>query len=250
MEAAAILEQLGLDVKEVQVYLGLLELGEATILAISKKSGVKRPTAYLIVESLEKKGLVIRRVVGKKIYFTAQHPKKILADAEVRLAQLHETIPQLEAMMQRSDERPRVIIYEGKDAIDRVYDDSFVIKGELLFMSNMDLVHDVFARTLQKVEYASLSPDFRTRELGDDSDTTRKYAARVAGPYRDVRIMPKEFSPFATDIGIFGKNTVITSGKKEFFSVRIESEDIAHAFRALFEAMWQISKPAVEIKPS
>lgn len=242
MNTTEALKQLGLDDKEASVYTGLLELGEASVLTISKKTGVKRPTAYLVLNALEARGLVSRTIKAGKTLFTAQHPKTILTEAELRVKQLQEVIPQFEAMMRRSDDRPRVKIYEGKEALDRAYDDAFVIKGEQLFMSNMDIVHEVFARTLQKVDYSTLSPEFSIRELVDDSETSKKYAARVSKQYRQVRFLPKGLSPFATDIGIFGNNTIITSGTKEFFSVRIESEEIASAFRAMFEALWQISR--------
>jgi len=235
------LKQFGLEDKEIRLYMGLLELGEASVLAISRKTGVKRPTAYLILSALEARGLVSRILKGKKVLFAAQHPKTMLAEAELRMTQLKEAIPQFEAMMHRSDEKPRMKIYEGKDALDRAYDDAFVERGEQLFMSNMDIVHDVFARTLQKVEYSTLSPEFNVKELVDDSETSRKYAARVSGPYRQIRFMPKTAFPFATDVGIFGNNVIITSGKKEFFSVRIESEDIANAFRAVFATIWAVS---------
>ena len=246
MNPKEVLVELGLEEKEIALYLGLLELGEGTVLAISRKTGVKRPTAYLILEGLEKRGLVSRSTKGSKTLFTAQHPKKIEVETELGISQLREVMPQFEAMMKRSDERPRVVIYEGKEGLDRAYDDAFLIKGELLFMSNMDIVQEVFARTLQKVEYSTLSPEFRVKELLEDSGTSRKYGAKVSGSYRQIRFMPKTFSPFATDIGIFGNNTVITSGKKEYFSVRIESEEIAKAFRVMFEALWNIAKEASE----
>ncbi|MEK7129866.1 MAG: helix-turn-helix domain-containing protein [Patescibacteria group bacterium] len=247
MNPAEALKQLGLEDKEIAIYMSLLESGQATVLSISRKTGVKRPTSYLVLNSLEARGLVSRTIKAGKTLFTAQHPKTILTEAELRVKQLQDIIPQFEAMMHRTDDRPRVKIYEGKEALDRAYDDSFVIKGEQLFMSNMDIVHDVFPRTLQKIDYATLSPAYSVRELLADSVTSQKYAARVSGPYRQTRFMPKAFSLFATDIGIFGNNTIITSGKKEFFSVRIESEEITSAFRTMFEAMWKISEDTNKI---
>ena len=241
MNPSEVLKQLGLDEKEIVVYTGLLELGEATVLTISKKTGVKRPTAYLVLESLETKGFVSRIVRGKKIFFAAQHPKKLLSEAEIRLKQIKNSIPQFEAMMLQKDNRPRVIVYEGKEALDRAYDESFLAKGELLFFSNMELVQDVFPRTLNKQRYMSLSPELQIREVVDDSPLSVDYAKQVQGPYQRVRIMPKTFSPFATDIGVFGNTTLITSGKKEYFTVKIESKEIADAFRAMFEAMWMVS---------
>ncbi len=236
------LAQLGLDEKEISVYMGLLELGEATILTISKKTGVKRPTAYLILEALERRGLATKVAKGKKTLFVAQHPKKILTEAEVRLKQLKEVMPQFEAMMQRSDDRPRVKIYEGKDALDRAYDDAFIVKGEMLFMSNIEVTEDVYAKTLQKFDYIAYSKDFCIRELIIENEASKKYAAKNNGQYRRINFLPQEFGLFTTDIGIYGNNVVITSGKKEYFCVRIESPEIADAFRAMFEAVWRLSR--------
>ena len=52
------LEAFGLTEKESRVYLALLELGEAGIGEIAKKSAIKRTTLYDVVENLKKSGLV------------------------------------------------------------------------------------------------------------------------------------------------------------------------------------------------
>jgi len=242
MNTSDVLRHAGLEDKESDVYMALLERGQATVLEISRKTGVKRPTAYLVLNALETKGFVSRVVKGKKTFFLAQHPKKIVTEAEIRLKEIREAMPQFEALLDRSSERPRMMIYEGKDALDRAYDDAFVIKGEILFMNNTALVENVFGRTLNKWNYAQLSQQFKLREIVDDSDTSREYAKKVKGPFRTIRFMPASFAPFETEVAIFGNNTLITSGKKEYFTVKIESADIASAFRAMFEAMWRISK--------
>lgn len=245
MNLAEVLSHFGLDDKEIALYLGLLEIGESTVLSISKKTGIKRPTAYLVLAALESKGFVSRVLKGKKIFFSPQHPKKIVTEAELRLKEAQDAVPQFEAMLQNKDDRPRVIVYEGRSKLDKAYDEAFLIEGEVVAFSNTALVQELFARTLQKVNYAT-SQKFRTREVLDDSEASRMYAKRWAGPYRHIRIMPKGPVLFETDIAAFGNTTLITSAKKEFFTVKIESKEIANAFRVLFEAMWQISKPAAE----
>lgn len=72
------LKHIGLNEKEAQIYLSLLELGKATVLSVSKRSGIKRPTAYLVLESLVEKGFVSRIIKGKKTFFSSQNPKKLL----------------------------------------------------------------------------------------------------------------------------------------------------------------------------
>ena len=54
-------------------------------------------------------------------------------------------------------------------------------------------------------------------------------------------MIPKEFLPFEVDIGIFGNKVLITSLKKEYFTVSLQSAEISQAFRHMFEVMWIIS---------
>ncbi len=233
---------LGLSQKEASVYLALLELGEASVLKIARKSNIKRPTCYVLLRSLEEKGFASRILRAKKTLFSAQHPKKLVTEAELRLKELNEAMPQLESLLHNEEDRPRVKMYEGKEELDRAYDEWFVVKGEALYISTFKLSIEVFPKTFRKVGYAPLSPGFSVRELIDESEEARKYAKEVSGPYRQVRFIPKELLPFEADIGIFGNHTLITSVKKEYFTVDIESKEIARAFRTIFEVLWRAAK--------
>jgi hypothetical protein len=48
--------------------------------------------------------------------------------------------------------------------------------------------------------------------------------------------------PLEADIGIFGSHVLITSVKKEYFTIDIESKEIARAFRTIFEMVWISAK--------
>ena len=73
MDPKESLKHIGLNEKEIQIYLSLLELGSSTVLAIAKRSGIKRPTAYLVLQSLVEKGFASRIIKGKN-----NKPKTIL----------------------------------------------------------------------------------------------------------------------------------------------------------------------------
>ena len=236
------LQNLGLEEKETSIYLALLELSEATVLQISKKSGIKRPTAYLILHSLEEKGFISKVLKGKKTLYSPQHPQKLVVEAELRLKELQGVVPQLESLLDKEGGKPRVMIYEGKEQLDRAYDESFIQKGENLYIGSIGLSMEMFPRSFKKFELKTLSPEFRVREIVDESEEGRRFAEEARGPYRSIRFIPKELLPFETDIGIFGNNVIITSAKKEYFTVKIESEEIARAFRTIFEMMWQAAK--------
>jgi sugar-specific transcriptional regulator TrmB len=61
------LEKLGFSSKEADVYISLLELGSAIVSDVAKKAGINRSTAYVLLESLAKKGFPGREPVD--------HPK-------------------------------------------------------------------------------------------------------------------------------------------------------------------------------
>ena len=237
------LQELGLEEKEARIYLALLELGEGTILEISRKSGIKRPTTYVVLRSLEEKGFVSRVLKGKKTLYSAQHPKKLITEAEVRLKELQEVVPQLESLAGKASTKPRILIYEGKDRLDQAYDEMFITKGEMLFMSNIGLSKEGFPKTFRKYQYKSASPEFRTREISVDDQAGRESAKEFAGPYYEVRFLPKNFKPFENDIGVYGNRVLISSLKREYFVVVIESEEVAQTFRTMFEMMWQSAIP-------
>ena len=233
---------LGLEPKEASIYIAILELGETTVADIAKKSGVKRPTAYVILRSLESKGFVSRLIKGKKTLFSPEHPRKLITEAEIRLKELNEILPQLESLFHTEEGRPRVMIYEGKEELDRAYDEWFVVKGELVYIGTLKLSSEIFSKTYNKLKYIAQSPEFSLRELIDDNDEGRKYAKEVSSSRRLVRFLPKEVLPFEADIGIFGNRVLITSVKKDYFTVSVESKEIAEAFRKIFDTLWGIAK--------
>src|SRR3989338_3658806 len=68
---------IGLSDNEAKVYMAILDLGQATVLEISAKAGVNRPTTYVQIESLKKMGLVSSQTKGKKQIFIAESPDQL-----------------------------------------------------------------------------------------------------------------------------------------------------------------------------
>src|SRR3989338_2859882 len=72
------LQKVGLSEKEAKIYLALLELGQATVLELAKKSGIKRPTVYVVIEEMREKGYVAKAMRERRVCFTAKSPDLIL----------------------------------------------------------------------------------------------------------------------------------------------------------------------------
>lgn len=109
------LKNLDLSEKEAIVYLASLELGSSIIQEIAKKSQISRSTAYEIIESLMKKGLMCALTEGKKRYFSAERPERLMSLIDIkqkgpegRRKELKAILPELRELTKLSKERPKV----------------------------------------------------------------------------------------------------------------------------------------------
>src|SRR3989344_5864289 len=146
------LKNLGLSENEAKVYLAMLELGPASAMEISQKSGINRPTAYVQIESLKKLGLVSTQTKGKKQLFIAESPDQLefvldkqLTDVKNKKDELQKMIPELLNLYRSSGSQPQVRFFEGKEGLLRMQE--IVLKSdikEILAVASVDQIFEVF----------------------------------------------------------------------------------------------------------
>ncbi len=111
------LELLGLTQKEALVYYALLLLKKGTALSIAKASGLKRPTVYLVLESLVKKKLVrATSYRGVRDYhaLSTEHLKRLIQSQE-QLVQKH--TPQMTTLYDQRADKLRLRVYSTARSI-------------------------------------------------------------------------------------------------------------------------------------
>ncbi len=237
------LEQFGLTDKEARVYLAVLELGQDTVLNIAKKAELKRPTVYLILDSLISKGLIsILPKAGKTLYL-AENPDYLLTVLEKRKEGLKNILPMLSAMYRIEKQKPQVRYYEGKEGVKRIYSELRQAKEYILFYGSIkDISKDFEEELLIPEEIKKMG--IQVKEIMTSDPIDLKYAKRIMrmnNPNHIVRIVKKGVD-FALDSAIFDDKIAIVSVKKDFFGVIIESKDISHSFKVLYELAWQAAK--------
>jgi predicted DNA-binding transcriptional regulator len=110
------LQKIGLSDKEAKIYLALLKFGEASVSDIAEEGGIKRPTAYLILDELRKKGLVIKIPYAKKIMFKAKTPDDLYEQSISNINQFEKVLPRLRAMAP-SKQAIKTLYFEGLEGI-------------------------------------------------------------------------------------------------------------------------------------
>src|SRR3990172_67098 len=168
------LQEMGLSEKEARVYLALLELGQAGVPEISKKSGVNRTTTYVILESLAKEGLVSQIEKEKEKEFI-------------------EHLAQLAALFETAGERPKVRFYEGKEGLNVIQDEILQTKDKRIeAIFSQDDLEKAFTQE-EKKEYFDRR---MKKKIGAKAIYTRGLAPfyKVA-PIDELRIIPKDKFP-------------------------------------------------------
>jgi sugar-specific transcriptional regulator TrmB len=242
------LEQIGLNEREAKVYLAALELGESTVLPISKKCGIKRTYCYDILTDLQKRGLVaFYEKNGRRRYF-AEDPKKLENLLREKLNSFKSVLPDLQAIFNRPNEKPRVRFYEGTEGLKQIYEETLSLKpeDEMLAFGQATLIHQLFGDEWVEnyLERRKKRRIFQ-RAIVEDSPLARAHQKNDENENRETILIPQDQFPFANEINIFGNKISIVSFEDQI-GVVIESQNVAKTQRSIFELSWRGAKSLAE----
>ena len=247
------LQKLGLNEKEALFYTNALQLGQFTILEISHRSGIKRPTCYLIVDELVKKGLISIIPRDKKIFYLAESPNVLIKQAEDNISLAKQLVPELASLYNVSNIQPTVKFYPGRDGVRTAYND--VLKHQIreyryigtapetIGALGKDFLDEWIERRIKrKIKAISI----RVNEL----DTENDHYTETDNAFREIRYAPA-YIQLPYTILLYAKKVLVISTKKDGFGFIVDSEDFNLTMKGLFDAAWQISTPIAEMnKPT
>lgn len=238
MELEKALEQYGLSEKQAKVYLASLELGTASVLKIAQKSGLKRPTVYLIIEELLKENLIVKVPQERKIYYKAVNPSQLVKQVEERKRVLESISGRLQMLYQQDSKEPKVRYYEGKDKLYKIYEEIFNSK-EIWGIFNAEKYYHIFNEEDDRHFYRILNRAGGVLyDMFEDSKIAKKMAnLKFKRGLRESKFLPKGFK-VDVDILVYG-DKVAMFALESLAVVVIEDRAIAESQRQLIKFMWQ-----------
>lgn len=256
-----ILKKIGLNSKEAQVYLSLLELGSQPASVIGKKSNINRSTTYLILDSLIQKGYVNEHVRADVKYFAAADPQMIVQSLEQQEHTIDENrkdlidlLPDFYALTNPLSIKPKVRFYEGEEGVKRAMNDTLNSSEPLFAWSAFDSWLKA-TPTLQKYikDYAKLRAEkykIPVKVIVLDTPEVRKYLLEQYPPLKEnkdplmeIRWAPKDIPAFNNETNIYDdKVSIVSLAKNELLGVVIESHEIAKLHKAIFQMAWMAAK--------
>ena len=242
MEIKQALQTIGLSDKESAVYMALLQLGQATAYAVAVKSGLKKPTTYVILDELIEKGLVLKVPQMKTLHFIARSPEEAFAVAQERLSLAKKALPELLAITRGKKTKVNTVYFEGVEGMKQLLE--FKIKEhegeEMLGFWATDSHVPQELQEYFKTEYPKKMQrhTIRMRGLAPADPSLKDYRAADNSYGRNF----KEVSThdYSSEVAItVSKDLVRIEDYKNLQGIAIENEDVAKAVRQIFEMLWQ-----------
>lgn len=240
------LQKLGFNANRSAVYLACLGLGSSTVADIAKKSGIRRTTAYRILEELVEDGLAEEDLTGSIKRFTAQPPSQLVALMAGKRAQAEQLLPELTTLFHQTSEKPKVRFYTGLRGLKTMLEDSLIVKEKLVrSFSPTDLTatmgqtyirHFIQQRIKLGVERLALRP------LTRDKITSKDWEFQASDPKlkRQVRFLPERLT-FRTPIQIYDEKVVIMDLDQQFGFI-VENAALANFLKQIFDMLWYNAK--------
>ncbi len=239
------LKNLGLSDNEAKVYMAMLELGAATVLEISAKAGVNRPTTYVQIESLKKIGLVSTQIKGKKQIFIAESPEQLeffidrqKNDLDQKKDELLKLLPELTTMFNMSDHKPQVRFFEGKEGLLKMHSELLKSKtDEVVSFTSADSLIKTFPDYPKTLSSKRVKLGIKSRLIYTNvgEPVLKKYDDNML---RETKYVSPDKFPFKSDVAIYGDNIGISALEGKVVGVIITHKELANSFRALFNLLW------------
>lgn len=250
-----LLEGLGFERSEAEVYDFLLHHGVFSVGTLAKRLGSPRTTLYTMLNRLSARGLV-RETTKKGIKaYMAEPPDAVSHLFSQRISEVQqsreafsEILPTLRQKYRTTAATPRLSVFEGKEGIQNV------LKDMLLYAD----LETCSVWPIKKMMDA-LSPDFfdfhnrerikrniYTRAVWPHSEVVSisKFPFLGWGPEfkREIRVAPSAVS-YALGYWMYANKVAFLSSSEEGYGFIIQSQELVNTLKSQFELLWEMSKP-------
>ena len=221
--------------------MALLELGEASMSELTKKSELKRSTLYFIIDVLHKKRLVSIIKKGKKTIYSAEDPKRLLEQADENRRNLEYAMPELLSIANNIVKKPKVRFFEGEEGIKEVYRDILRFPDQKMYawvsesmMTGFDsqfITEYYIPKRLEKKIWAEV--------IASDTIVGKTFKENDTPALRKTKLLDEALFPLSIEISLYGKDRIGFMSMEDKLGLILESKPIADTLRSLFAYQWR-----------
>lgn len=235
------LKRYGLQDGEAELYQLLLKRIEATVFQLAQDAAIPRTSTYAALESLKRKGLATSFKKNNVLYYTPESPRRLLTLLQEQERLINDALPEMEALVSKSQLKPIVRTYSGREGIKLVLENIIETlqakqANELIAMSNPELLEYLPKFFPDWIERLVKTGAHRRLLLSEQARKIKSYYQDNRN--RETRFLPPDY-PYQASFDVYGNKVALFSIRgSEAFAVIIESENVAQMYRALFSFAW------------
>lgn len=253
------LKQLGLNTKELKIYLSLIQSGPSPVQNISRATSISRSTVYQRIENLRNRGLVNFEQGQKGTVVRAIHPKKLKeliasrVEQSKKLATDFESIlPELLQLYQPTTTKTKVMHFEGIEGLRRmIYNYEMEAKSKNLYgYTTIKIENTLGVNFIKKYHKKFIRKEYKDHYILSDNKENQKFLKNIENfkPYKLKRVFvrtlpPKTFDPKVTVSIYDDKYAIMLMKAGKPFGVIIQNLEIANHQMQIFKILWQMAKP-------
>jgi len=231
------LQAIGMDNKEIEIYLALTKDSASNIAMLLKSTTIERRTIYDVLERLMQKGLASYYEENGKKYYIATKPEIILEDLHQKQEDLKKIIPQLQNLP-NIPTNTKVEVFKGLKGLRTIFLD-IINSGEIHYsfgnitpFNRDERYVPIVKRFLSALEQKNI----KEKIIYAKGDPIKKIKN---GEYRsvDLKLIPP------TPTVIYGDVTVQYIFTEPITIIKITSKDITSTNKKYFETFWNMAKP-------
>ncbi|MBT3355783.1 hypothetical protein HN784_04600 [bacterium] len=244
------LEKLGLSEKETSVYLAAIQTGPSSVQKISQKSKVNRATTYVIIESLIEMGMMSTYDEGKKTFYVAEKPQRLVEHFSEKEKAIHKKIdklkgiiPELDLLYNDYSDKPRIRYFEGVDGLRAVYNDfvDSLKENETIytFLPYDEFYNSVLKDSLKGARQRRLAKNIDTKIIYT-SEEGRKISYEVQSRKKGKECLFVSFEkyPFKGGMNVYGNKVFMIDYSGKLGGVVIENQTLADMLKIFFNIIW------------
>lgn len=239
------IKALGFSEKEAKVYLALLEVGIGSAVSVANRAGIKRPTAYTVLEELIAKGTVFAVPQSKKKLYRAVPAQNLFELYEEKFDRAKRVLPAIQAISKQESYKPQVLLYEGVGGVKKALEyGSKRLAGKE--------VKGFYAKTTPEILKAfdnfkehndnMKESGIRSRGIVPQDQSVASFREQDKAYGRDMKEIPKE--KYSADVAIeVGDTFVRFFDPVNLQGLIIENPAITKTMGEIFEMVWEKNNP-------
>jgi len=243
------LQKLGLEEKEVQIYLSCLSQKDPTPTLVAKLTGLKRATVYFYLERLKEKGLIEWEIHKSRKHISLVPPrrglKRYIAKQKEQIERSEDVMKGILAHMEQVNQETvpgsKVYHYEGQEGIRFAIDKMLHSRKPLYWFGSMELLlaaaggAEAWYRmfTARRLQEGTVTYGITDRRILRYPQFSNMKEAR-----RSYRFLEDDFEVPATLV-IFGDSICLGSKQNnELRMVLIENAMMAQTLTFMYKVLW------------